>query len=137
MYLEKAIEVIEYAKAYNKKDATLRFALNLATVVLEKVLKEEQAKEEHKDLSEEYYKGYIDAYYEIMTKPAYFQLKKVEDDAGFIRCKNCNMWCEDNNIVLEGKIKENIKPCAHWSGEGYTVFTNKNDFCSYGERRDE
>lgn len=76
MYLENAIEVIEYAKAYNKKDVTLRFALNLATVVLEKVLKEEQAKEEHKDLSEEYYKGYIDAYYEIMTKPAYFQLKK-------------------------------------------------------------
>ena len=36
MYLENAIEVIEYAKAYNKKDATLRFALNLATVVLKK-----------------------------------------------------------------------------------------------------
>lgn len=26
MYLENAIEVIEYAKAYNKKDVTLRFA---------------------------------------------------------------------------------------------------------------
>ena len=133
MYLENAIEVIEYAKAYNKKDVTLRFALNLATVVLEKVLKEEQAKDEHKDLSEEYYKGYIDAYYEIMTKPAYFQFKKIKDDAGIVRCKNCDMWCEDNNI-LRGRI---INPCAHWSGEGYTVFTNKNDFCSYGERRDE
>jgi hypothetical protein len=136
MYLENAIKVIEYAKAYNKKDATLRFALNLATVVLKKVLEEEQAKEEHEDLSEEYYKGYIDAYYEIMTKPAYFQLEKVEDDVGIVRCKNCDMWCDDN-IIIEGGIKENIKPCAQWSGEGHIVFTKKNDFCSYGERRNE
>ncbi len=111
MYLENATEVIECAKAYNKKDATLRFALELAIAVLEKELKEEQAKEEHKDLS------------------------KDEDDIGFVRCKNCNMWSEGNDIVLAGKIQENKRICTRWSGKKYTFVTDQNNFCCYGCKR--
>lgn len=55
-----------------------------------------------------------------------------DDDFEIVRCKNCDMWCEGNNFS-----KRNTKPCAQWSGEGYTVFTNKNDFCSYGYWREE
>ena len=99
------------------------------------LLKKEQIKEELEE-SEEYSEGWVDCLTEIMARPAYFQLKKVEDDLGIVRCKNCVMWGEDNTI-LKRENKENIKPCAQWSGEGYTVFTNKNDFCSYGYWRAE
>ena len=131
MLPEKAIEIIEYTRAFNEKNSLLMSALDMAV----ELLKKEQMKREHEE-SEEYSEGWVDCFAEIMARPAYFQLKKAEDDPGIVRCKNCDMWGEDN-IILEGKIKENIKPCAQWSGEGYTVFTNKNDFCSYGYWRAE
>lgn len=131
MLPEEAIEIIEYARAFNKKNSLLMSALDMAV----ELLKKEQMKREQEE-SEEYAEGWVDCYAEIMARPAYFQLKKVEDDVGIVRCKNCDMWCDDN-IIIEGEIKENIKPCAQWSGEGHTVFTNKNDFCSYGYWRDE
>lgn len=131
MLPEEAIEIIECARAFNKEHTQLMSALDMAV----ELLKKEQMKMEQEE-SEEYAEGWVDCLTEIMARPSYFQLKKVEDDAGIVRCKNCDMWCEDN-ITIEGKIKENIKPCAQWSGEGYTVFTNQNDFCSYGYWRAE
>lgn len=126
MLPKEAIEIIEYARAFNKEHTRLMSALDMAI----ELLKKEQMKRECEE-SEEYSEGWVDCLTEIMARPSYFQLKKVEDDPGIVRCKNCIMWCDDNN-VLKGRIKENTKPCAQWSGEGYTVFTNKNDFCSYG-----
>lgn len=96
MLPEEAIEIIEYARAFNKEHTQWISALDMAI----ELLKKEQMKSEHEE---------------------------SKDNFEIVRCKNCDMWCEDNNIV-----KGNTKPCAQWSGEGYTVFTNKNDFCSYG-----
>lgn len=101
MLPEEAIEIIEYARAFNKEHTQLMSALDMAI----ELLKKEQMKSEHEE---------------------------SEDDFEIVRCKNCDMWCGDNNVA-----RGNTKSCAYWSGEGYTVFTNKNDFCSYGERREE
>lgn len=127
MLPEEAIEIIEYARAFNKEHTQLMSALDMAI----ELLKKEQMKRKCEE-SEEYSEGWVDCLTEIMARPSYFQLKKVEDDPGIVRCKNCDMWCEDNNVT-----NGNTKPCAQWSGEGYTVFTNKNDFCSYGYWREE
>ena len=103
MLPEEAIEIIEYARAFNEKNTQLMSALDMAI----ELLKKEQMKRECEE-------------------------SKDDDAFEIVRCKNCDMWCEDNNFP-----KRNTKPCAYWSGEGYTVFTKKNDFCSYGEWREE
>ncbi len=131
MLPEKAIEIIEHARAFNEKNSLLMSALDMAV----ELLKKEQMKREHEE-SEEYSEGWVDCWSEIMARPAYFQLKKVEDNPGIVRCKNCVFWGEDYNVLKE-RIKENIKPCIQWSYKGHAVFTNKNDFCSYGYRREE
>ena len=52
-----------------------------------------------------------------------------------VRCKDCELWNEWDRSGHESL--NNLRcSCAHFSGEdGYTVYTAPNDFCSYGERK--
>lgn len=83
MLPEEAIEIIEYARAFNKKNTRLMSALDEAV----ELFKKEQMKEEHQDVSEEYCEGWMDAYSEIMAKPRCFGLKKVEVEEAHGRWK--------------------------------------------------
>lgn len=62
-----------------------------------------------------------------------YQLNKipaVEDNADLVRCKDCDMW----NVTNGGLHSHS---CAYWSDyeDGYSTYTEPNDFCSHAERR--
>lgn len=48
-----------------------------------------------------------------------------------VRCKDCDFWNKDED-VLGGR-------CDEWSDfeNGTSRYTGRDDFCSYGERKDE
>ena len=61
-----------------------------------------------------------------------YQLNKipaVDANADFVRCKDCDMWNDDGSVHAHS--------CAEWSNpeDGYTRFTEPNDFCSYAWRK--
>lgn len=41
---------------------------------------------------------------------------------------------EDALVRFTYVVGNFVCSCAHWSGDGYTVYTKPDDFCSYGER---
>lgn len=45
-----------------------------------------------------------------------------------VTCKQCSLLCKD-----ESKLK-GTAPCSHWSNleDAVCIYTNENDFCSYG-----
>lgn len=54
-----------------------------------------------------------------------------------IHCKDCDYWNEWDHVGREtlGNFRCS---CAYWSNEdGPIYYTGGNDFCSYGERREE
>lgn len=50
-----------------------------------------------------------------------------------VRCKDCDNWEYIGNLGLKRRGS-----CAEWSDaeDGMTRYTDENDFCSYGERKD-
>ena len=54
----------------------------------------------------------------------------------FVLCRECDHW-NDWDSVGEESLGNLVCSCAHWSGEGYVVYTGPDDFCSYGEPREE
>lgn len=50
-----------------------------------------------------------------------------------VRCKDCDNWEYIGNLGLKRRGS-----CAEWSDaeDGITRYTDENDFCSYGERKD-
>lgn len=59
------------------------------------------------------------------------KIPAVDANADLVRCKDCDMWNDDGGVYAHS--------CAVWSNpeDGYTRFTEPNDFCSYAERREE
>nr|DAP22008.1 MAG TPA: hypothetical protein [Bacteriophage sp.] len=58
------------------------------------------------------------------------------DAVEVMRCKDCELWNEWDRAGHES-LNNLSCSCAYFSGEdGYTVCTAPNDFCSYGERRE-
>lgn len=62
-----------------------------------------------------------------------YQLNKipaVDNNTDLVRCKDCDMW----NVTNGGLHSHS---CAYWSDyeDGYSTYTEPNDFCSYAERR--
>lgn len=53
--------------------------------------------------------------------------------APVVHCKECDLW-NDWDCAGRESLGNFVCSCAHWSGEGYTVYTKPDDFCSYGER---
>lgn len=59
------------------------------------------------------------------------------DAVEVVRCKDCELWNEWDRAGHES-LNNLSCSCAYFSGEdGYTVCTAPNDFCSYGERRED
>ena len=54
-----------------------------------------------------------------------------------VRCKDCGWWNEDDSAGW-GHLGNNVCACAYFSNEdGYTVFTQPDDYCSRGEREED
>ena len=54
-----------------------------------------------------------------------------------VRCKDCVWWNEDDSAGW-GDLGNNVCACAYFSNEdGYTVYTEPNDYCSKGERKED
>ena len=53
---------------------------------------------------------------------------KRDAEAALVRCKECKEW---GGVVYGGRCKRWSAPLA-----GMTLYTNADDFCSYGERKD-
>ena len=76
-----------------------------------------------------YYIGVFDV---INSQPA-------ADVAEVVRCKDCKYW---NNAEVDYK-GASIKTyagncqCSRWDNEYYWYATTENDFCSYGERKEQ
>ena len=53
-----------------------------------------------------------------------------------VRCKDCVWWNEDDSAGW-GDLGNNVCACAYFSNEdGYTVYTEPNDYCSKGQRKE-
>lgn len=72
------------------------------------------------DAEESYLKAYYDGY-----NTASIEAQKVISDYGkVVRCKDCRYWTSYGN-------------CTRWTDDTHDqAYTNANDFCSYGERRE-
>lgn len=56
--------------------------------------------------------------------------------AGACYCRECDLW-NDWDKVSNDKPETYVCSCARWSNEdGYIVYTKPDDFCSYGNRRE-
>lgn len=68
----------------------------------------------------------------------YLQTDASRDKAQeIVRCSDCIFWneCDSTGFVELGNF---VCSCARWTVEdGVTFYTKPNDFCSYGERRDD
>ena len=54
-----------------------------------------------------------------------------------VRCKDCGWWNEDDSAGW-GHLGNNVCACAYFSNEdGYTVYTEPNDYCSKGQREED
>ena len=54
-----------------------------------------------------------------------------------VRCKDCGWWNEDDSAGW-GDLGNNVCTCAYFSNEdGYTVYTEPNDYCSKGQRMED
>ena len=57
-----------------------------------------------------------------------YQIFKYED---VVRCKDCKCAYINSFSAASG-----VAVCKHWSNEAKTVIVQQDDFCSYGERKD-
>ena len=54
-----------------------------------------------------------------------------------VRCKDCVWWNEDDSAGW-GYLGNNVCACTYFSNEdGYTVYTEPNDYCSKGLRMED
>ena len=54
-----------------------------------------------------------------------------------VLCRECDHWNEWDHVGRESLGNFRCS-CAYWSNEdGLTYYTSENDFCSYGERRED
>ena len=54
-----------------------------------------------------------------------------------VLCKDCDCWNDWDSAGKES-LGNYVCSCAHWSVEdGPVLFTRPDDFCSYGEKREE
>ena len=54
-----------------------------------------------------------------------------------VRCKDCKHWHEETGWCDHHSwfIEEDGEPCHPWESNNWKM-TNEDDFCSYGERKD-
>jgi hypothetical protein len=62
-------------------------------------------------------------------RPAYDKLKKA-DVVAVVRCKDCKHWYDEEEVCLKIYSDGSVSPYAWQTRE-------PNDFCSYGERKEE
>ena len=55
----------------------------------------------------------------------------ANDVAQVVRCKDCKCAYINSFSAASG-----VAVCKHWSNEAKTVIVQQDDFCSYGERKD-
>ena len=69
-----------------------------------------------------------------MRKLEYFAAPDVVE---VVRCKDCVWWDEDDSAGW-GDLGNNVCACTYFSNEdGYTVYTEPNDYCSKGLRMED
>lgn len=87
-------------------------------------------------MNKKYYDSFavMDAITEFMEQVGNIQGADVVE---VVRCKDCGWWNEDDSAEW-GDLGNNVCACAYFSNEdGYTVYTEPNDYCSKGERKED
>lgn len=56
----------------------------------------------------------------------------LKDVVEVVRCKDCKFWTKDENVLNRGI-------CDEWSDyeDSISRYTGRDDYCSYGERKEE
>ena len=83
-----------------------------------------------------YYAGkdVLDALLDCMERIA---MQDGADVVEVVRCKDCVWWNEDDSAGW-GDLGNNVCACTYFSNEdGYTVYTEPNDYCSKGLRMED
>lgn len=78
------------------------------------------------------YERYSTQYYEREKALSIIKAQPTADVVEVVRCEHCKYaeYCYDD--VFDCRC-----PNAPWKSDEYSIFTNANDYCSYGERREE
>ena len=63
--------------------------------------------------------------------------QRTVDAVEVVRCKDCKYWHEETGWCDQHSwfIEEDGEPCHPWESNNWKML-NEDDFCSYGERKD-
>ena len=87
-------------------------------------------------MNKKYYDSFavMDAITEFMEQVGNIQGADVVE---VVRCKDCDLWNEWDESGHE-QTGNYACSCAYFSNEdGYIVYTGPDDYCSYGERKED
>ena len=79
----------------------------------------------------------LDAVDDIILLASAVECLPAAGVAPVVRCQECIHWMAEGGAGYKS-LGTYRCPCARWSNDdGYTAYTDPDDFCSYGDTREE